>query len=75
MLPYTSINTHSSSGRVDGPLLENHSLLTCHQPRDSQVLSTQRFYPPTTARPKVYLYLYHGLLNTRPYMSHLRGQN
>ena len=55
-----SINVHSSSGRVDGPLLETHSLLTCHQQRGSQVLSTQRFYPPTTACPKVYLYLHIG---------------
>ena len=53
----TSTSNFGSSGRVDGPLLETHSLLTCHQPRGSQVLSTQRCYPPTTARPKVYLYL------------------
>ena len=59
ILPYASINTYSSSGRADGPLLETHSL-TCRQPRGSQVLSTQRFYPPTTARPKVYLYLHIG---------------
>ena len=55
-----SINVHSSSGRVDGPLLETHSLFTCRQPLGSQVLSTQRFYPPTTACPKVYLYLHIG---------------
>ena len=53
----TSTSNFGSSGRVDGPLLETRSLLTCHQPRGSQVLSTQRCYPPTTARPKVYLYL------------------
>ena len=44
ILPYDSINTHSSSGRVDGPLLETHSLLTCHQPRSSQVLSFSTKY-------------------------------
>ena len=53
----TSTNNFGSSGRVDGPLLETRSLLTCHQPRGFQALSTQRCYPPTTARPKVYLYL------------------
>ena len=52
----TSTSNFGSSGRVDRPLLETHSLLTCHQPRGSQVLSTQQCYPPTTARPKVYLY-------------------
>ena len=51
----TSTSNFGSSGRVDGPLLETRSLLTCHQPRGSQALSTQRCYPPTTARPKVYL--------------------
>ena len=53
----TSTSNFGSSGRVDGPLLETRSLLTCHQPRGSQALSTQWCYPPTTARPKVYLYL------------------
>ena len=58
----TSTSNFGSIGRVDGPLLVNmpstvtHSLLTCHQTRGSQVLSTQRCCPPTTARPKVYLY-------------------
>ena len=52
----TSTSNFGSSGRVDRPLLETHSLLTCHQPRGSQVLSMQQCYPPTTARPKVYLY-------------------
>ena len=28
----TSTSNFGSSGRVDGPLLETHSLLTCHQP-------------------------------------------
>ena len=37
--PHTSlsIKTHGSSGRVDGPLLETHSLLTYRQPRVFQV--------------------------------------
>ena len=60
ILPYASINTHDSSARVDGPLPETHSSLTCSQPRGSQILSTQRFYPPTTARLKVCLYLHIG---------------
>ena len=32
----TSTSNFGSSGRVDGPLLETRSLLTCHQPRGSQ---------------------------------------
>ena len=40
----TSASNLGSSGRVDGPLLETRSLLTCHQPRGSQVLSTQRYF-------------------------------
>ena len=43
---------------VGGPLFETHSLLTCRQPRGSQALSTEQFYPPTTARPKVSLNTY-----------------
>ena len=44
-----SIDTHCCSARVDGPLLEIHSFSTSRQPMGSQVLSAQRFYPPTTA--------------------------
>ena len=34
----TSTSNFGSSGRVDGPLLETRSLLTCHQPRGSHIL-------------------------------------
>ena len=43
---------------VDEPVLETLSLLTCRQPRGSQVLSTQRYHPPTTARPSVSILSY-----------------
>ena len=65
---------YSSSGSVDGPLLETHSLLTCRQPRVSQVLSTKWFYPPTSAHPKVYLLLQIGI-NISLHLATLLGKS